>query len=807
MPFELDSASSSDSELPVLEKKSLSQRGQQRRRNTDHDTDDPSYHPKKGSRVKPMARHTMPAQTSDAAAASPRPAQTPSKATSSTNHVASPKRTPSKPSVQQRFESVNLNATAVLDFYADVAQRLSAEEIELEEDMDDEMNRCWELFQTSKKHQVFAKHTVQSDFLDEDEVSKGNELKEVGKEARTVGSLVRLINRAVFVHYIAQLPFQSPTSTPSKQGKKWTVDKFRSYVSSKEAFDWPILDISTLESARKDFLTKVVNHREKILVTIDDLYLFYDISTQIIIYYLAEDFDDKQKIDRSAAKRRVDELYSPDLITESLLLIAKDETERKAVEKIGEFCKKVAASKGDEFRDLKYDAKSLQRKYPYKSMVLALLGYVEALRHRGLFDLSFPPSFGGLAMPKHVKDNYSPLLKGIAMKEVDQASKRNGKAGRKKRADEEEEDQEEEEEEEEEDGDEEEEERQSLSSDHQEEEPRRSSRAKQTVMRFDSKSRLSRVEAGSEGPSGLVVNRRGAEQIRDREFDVGDTDPLMEEDIRRHKQKSKQEKKKEQEKGSKKAKARKGKERNDSTGESASNAPQDRAEEEAAEEEALPASGGKKGKERALSPPIERQARPDSNDDYEIAVEEQTLEQERVDGQARSQKRKAKRKASGDDHEGDDVNEEVGAEDGPADGPSKTSPSKKAKTEKGKRVKGRSEIIPFRYATGGNIDGRKVWSADETECLVRELENLYPMYLQARAERGASFFMWKEILDRHGKDGTTSETLKMRNNVQLKDKARNIVQRMIKDKIEVSKLRLGLVDMLSYSPSDSTIPT
>lgn len=81
----------------------------------------------------------------------------------------------------------------------------------------------------------------------------------------------------------------------------------------------------------------------------------------------------------------------------------------------------------------------------------------------------------------------------------------------------------------------------------------------------------------------------------------------------------------------------------------------------------------------------------------------------------------------------------------------------------------------YNYSTGGNRLGRQKWTEEETQCLHRALEKL----IRKRA-KDPSYQIYAEVLNRHGSRGSTNTILRLRNNVQIKDKARNELLRMDK---------------------------
>lgn len=100
------------------------------------------------------------------------------------------------------------------------------------------------------------------------------------------------------------------------------------------------------------------------------------------------------------------------------------------------------------------------------------------------------------------------------------------------------------------------------------------------------------------------------------------------------------------------------------------------------------------------------------------------------------------------------------------------------------------------YVTGNNMHGRKTWTREETQCL---LDTLYEV---ARIKKDRpSFRPYAKVLELHGRWGTKSRTLSRWNNVQLKDKARNELIRMRREKLKVSSEESHIV---SSHPSETS---
>ncbi|PWN50969.1 hypothetical protein IE53DRAFT_386698 [Violaceomyces palustris] len=84
------------------------------------------------------------------------------------------------------------------------------------------------------------------------------------------------------------------------------------------------------------------------------------------------------------------------------------------------------------------------------------------------------------------------------------------------------------------------------------------------------------------------------------------------------------------------------------------------------------------------------------------------------------------------------------------------------------------------YVTGANVNGRRYWTKAETDCL---LETLYRIARYKKTK--PKFQVYSAVLELHGPSGKKSRTLKRWNNVQLKDKSRNELQRMRKEGLKI----------------------
>ena len=284
-----------------------------------------------------------------------------------------------------------------------------------------------------------------------------------------------------------------------------------------------------------------------------------------------------------------------------------------------------------QFEDLKYDAKQLQKHFPYKSMVVHLLGYVEGSRRRGPFALIFPPAYRGMALPKAVTNIFSSLIDlenhnnphdyddGEENEEEEewwQAEEPRAQERGGKEVDEE-----------------------SRTSDAAEEgdsEPRRSQRRKKNVPRLDLKNGTRREGMESEERIGSIISRKGANQIRDREFDEGDSDIFLE---KRTSRMARRGRKKLSVNVSSTRASRKVKSKG-LQGEASSNDKEDG--------DDRPSAPQDKGKQRATDTPRPIQARtsqerPNSEEDYEMAMDDDELAQERRESENRRREKKRKR--------------------------------------------------------------------------------------------------------------------------------------------------------------------
>lgn len=94
--------------------------------------------------------------------------------------------------------------------------------------------------------------------------------------------------------------------------------------------------------------------------------------------------------------------------------------------------------------------------------------------------------------------------------------------------------------------------------------------------------------------------------------------------------------------------------------------------------------------------------------------------------------------------------------------------------------KDRKAIEPNRYFTGHNARGRMPWTPEETACLLDSLASFEP-----NLRAGVRMQPYTQILQLHGPRGTISKTLAQRNNVQLKDKARNELLRLQRENVRL----------------------
>lgn len=282
-------------------------------------------------------------------------------------------------------------------------------------------------------------------------------------------------------------------------------------------------------------------------------------------------------------------------------------------------------------------------------------------------------------------------------------------------------------------------------------------------LRFNKDAQLERVDS-SEPTSSIIRGRRGnVNSVREKEFDKGDSDVFW--DKLHGKNTARRG-------GSKRGGdvTRRGTRRKAALEDvDRENGTDDEAPEVEADAED-PTSNGK-GKERQMSQP----AKDNDNDEFEVGQSELLVTQRESETKRSARK---KQKLAANENEAEAKTSNVA-------GPS-TSSLEEGEEESSKPQKKRKErIAVYRYATGGNQLGRVPWSMEETECLLTDLEVLHPQYEEA-LRTNVRFAVWSEILKRHGENGSLSTFLKNRNNVQLKDKARNEFERRKRAKQEVS---------------------
>ncbi|KIM31590.1 hypothetical protein M408DRAFT_327089 [Serendipita vermifera MAFF 305830] len=82
---------------------------------------------------------------------------------------------------------------------------------------------------------------------------------------------------------------------------------------------------------------------------------------------------------------------------------------------------------------------------------------------------------------------------------------------------------------------------------------------------------------------------------------------------------------------------------------------------------------------------------------------------------------------------------------------------------------------PNLYKTNAAEVGRKRWTDEENKVFLFALEGKY------HDKKASLVNIWSDILELHGPNGTECQTLANRNGVQLKDRARNIAMKMVKE--------------------------
>jgi hypothetical protein len=135
----------------------------------------------------------------------------------------------------------------------------------------------------------------------------------------------------------------------------------------------------------------------------------------------------------------------------------------------------------------------------------------------------------------------------------------------------------------------------------------------------------------------------------------------------------------------------------------------------------------------------------------------------------RRRAKKAKGEAGSSEEEDELEEEEEGEEEEKVDAPRPRGRPRKnppgSKRERGPRE--------YKYAVGGNEHGRKKWTEDEDKTLLFALEATY--------HEGDLLRPWQKIRDLHGPDGTDSNELAGRNVMQIKDRARAIAEKMVRE--------------------------
>lgn len=383
----------------------------------------------------------------------------------------------------------------------------------------------------------------------------------------------------------------------------------------------------------------------------------------------------------------------------------------------------------------------MQKEYPFQVTAAVLLNYINGLRAApNKFPLDVFDT--GLAMPRSLEHIYSPALRFMYGKTAQTGQGLNVEIP----GDDHDPDQDAE-------GDIEVEEQLPASS--------RSGR-----LRFNKDSRLERVE--SEQRASSIINRRGdIEAIRDTEFDQGDTDVFLEKRTRATATRGKGKKRAVQARkgraAASKASLREGDSEDEATPAAVSSqaaVQEEQSDEEMPDVAALLAQKGK-GVQQATN-----------NDAADFEVNQEELQATQKESEERRGERQKRKRAEREE------SEYLPPSAGPSTEHTTTQESAEGHVDVPaiKEKKPKQERLVYRYATGGNQLGRVAWSAEEKDCLLNDLQELYPRYLEALS-RNVRFPVWKEILKRHGKDGTVSLILKNRNNVQCKDRARNEIER------------------------------
>lgn len=380
-----------------------------------------------------------------------------------------------------------------------------------------------------------------------------------------------------------------------------------------------------------------------------------------------------------------------------------------------------------QFKELKHAPEAVQKEFPFQVTAAALIYYVNGLS--AFHPIPLREVDPGLAIPRIKEHIFSPGLRALYTKRL-QTTDHTSEVMQEDEVDQD--------------------------AEGVDEEVEQPSSSRVTGLRFNKDNRLERVDQAETGAS-LINKRNKGEAVRDTEFDVGDPDVFLEAHMREKAVRGKGKKRA--------APARKGKA-----------AARKEGVREGDSDEELPDLANLMPELRP-DHPSQIQARQGDlgvADGFEVSQEElQAVQTESEDRRGARQKRK---RAEREESEYLPPNASAG--------PSSLEESAGGSSSGPNVVRVKQERLTYRYATGGNQLGRVAWSEDEKSCLLNDLEELHPLYLEALS-RNVRFAIWKEILKRHGQGGSHSNRLQNRNNVQLKDKARNEYERRRRAQLEV----------------------
>lgn len=259
------------------------------------------------------ARKSLPSRLEEATNGAPStPRKTPANVRLQLNSQASPLRTPGgslQATAARRFEELHNYSIDLMEFYHSYCDHVTQAEGALETNLRAKLDRCWGLVESHRKFQTYPKRNNDDDFLDLGTIIKENHLEEEPDLEVEMQKHVSVINRAIFAHYVLQFPLRIPNDD------EWTVVRLSKLLRSGPYEIWPIVDIKELSACRMSFFKHIVHRRLKVPVTVDDLYLYLDLCTQLVIYEI-----DELSMERNTSRLKANWQKVLKLLTSNVLL-------------------------------------------------------------------------------------------------------------------------------------------------------------------------------------------------------------------------------------------------------------------------------------------------------------------------------------------------------------------------------------------------------------------------------------------------------------------------------------------------------